>query len=49
MSRVMVHIETDHENLDEAVRSVSNALKRAGYDVLDAQVEGTLPACPRTQ
>jgi hypothetical protein len=37
----MVHIETDHKDDDEAARSVMNALKRAGYDVLDAQLPGT--------
>lgn len=41
MSRVIVHIETDHEDDDEAARSVSNALKRAGYDVLETQAAGT--------
>lgn len=40
MSRVIVHIETDHESYDEAARSVMNALNRAGYDVLDHQVPG---------
>lgn len=41
MSRVMVHIETDHTDDSEAALSVMNALKRAGYDVLDHQVEGS--------
>lgn len=41
MSRVIVHIETDHADEDEGARSVVNALKRAGYDVLDTQVRGT--------
>ena len=40
MSRVIVHIETDHEDNDEAARSVSNALKRAGYDIEAVQVVG---------
>lgn len=40
MSRVMVHIKTDHEDNDEAARSVSNALKRAGYDIEAVQVAG---------
>lgn len=40
MSRVIVHIETDHEEDDAACLSVMSALKRAGYDVLDYQVEG---------
>lgn len=41
MARVIVHIETDHEDNEEAARSVVNAVKRAGYDVLDTQVAGT--------
>jgi len=40
MSRVIVHIETDHADPDVAARSVVAALKRGGYDVEDAQVEG---------
>lgn len=36
----MVHIETDHHDDDEAARSVINALKRAGYDIIDHQVAG---------
>lgn len=40
MSRVLVHIETDHTDDSEAAISVMNALKRAGYDVLDHQVAG---------
>lgn len=40
MSRVIVEVETDHTDHDEAVRSVMNGLKRAGYDVLDYMVPG---------
>jgi len=40
MSRVIVHITTDHENNDDAARSVMSALKRAGYYVESHQVEG---------
>lgn len=40
MSRVIVHIKTDHDDNDEAARSVVNALKRAGYDIEAVQVAG---------
>lgn len=40
MSRVIVHIKTDHADSDKAARSVSNALKRAGYDIEAIQVAG---------
>lgn len=40
MSRVIVHIKTDHEDNDLAARSVSNALVRAGYDIEATQVAG---------
>lgn len=35
MSTVVVVIDTEHLETDDAVRSVSAAMKRAGYDVLD--------------
>ena len=35
MSKILVLITTDHEDHDQAVKSVSNAMKRAGYDFKD--------------
>lgn len=39
MSRIAVMIETDHEDSDEAARSVIINLKRAGYDYRDASMD----------
>lgn len=36
--KIAVIVETDHTDLNEAVRSVSNGLKRAGYDIRDYEV-----------
>lgn len=38
MSRIVVLITTDHEDHDEAIRSVSGAMKRVGYDFTDYEV-----------
>ena len=35
MSKILVLITTDHEDHDEAIKSVSGAMKRAGYNVRD--------------
>lgn len=40
MSRIAVFITTDHKDHDEAVKSVSNAMKRAGYDFKDYDMHG---------
>ena len=32
MALVVVMIETDHTDVDDAVRSVKNSMERAGYD-----------------
>ncbi len=32
MAVVVVLVETTHSDIDEAVRSVTNAMERAGYD-----------------
>lgn len=45
MSKILVLITTDHEDHDEAIKSVSGAMKRAGYNFRDYetgsfQVEG---------
>lgn len=39
MALVVVMIDTDHADHEDAVRSISGNLKRAGYDVLDYQVD----------
>jgi hypothetical protein len=39
VSKILVLIETDHEDRDEAIRSVGNALKRAGYDHKDYEAK----------
>lgn len=39
MAVVVVMIGTAHDDYEDAVRSVSGNLKRAGYDVLDYQVD----------
>jgi hypothetical protein len=33
MAMVVVVVQTDHSELDDAVRSVANSMKRAGYDL----------------
>lgn len=38
MAWIAVVITTDHDDADEAIRSVCNGLKRSGYDVLDYQI-----------
>jgi len=38
---VVVVVGTDHEDTEEAVRSVSGAMKRAGYDLLDYSISET--------
>lgn len=40
MSKILVLITTDHEDRDEAIRSVSGAMKRAGYNFKDYDAHG---------
>jgi hypothetical protein len=35
MSKVLVIVTTDHIDSDEAIRSVANGMKRAGYEMTD--------------
>lgn len=37
MSKIIVIVDTDHLDSDEAIKSVSNSLKRAGYVFSDYQ------------
>lgn len=39
MALVVALIETDHEDHEDALRSVSAQLKRVGYDVLNYSVD----------
>lgn len=38
MSTIIVEITTDHTDDEHAVKSVQNAMKRAGYDLVDHEM-----------
>lgn len=39
MAVVVVVVGTDHDDHEDALRAVSNGMKRAGYDVLGYRIE----------